>query len=76
VNTFQKNKKYSCHGTVVHEVCIVGIGDFPAIVRDRSRRLFHNKYFMDYDHTVMGCMEEHLVAANIQEHQQECGGLA
>lgn len=73
VNTFQKKTKYKCQGTVVHKVCIVGAGDLPAVVRDKSRRLFHNKYLMSYDHTVMGCMEERIVAGNRREYQQECG---
>ena len=76
VNTFQKTKKHQCHGVVVHKVCVVGAGDLPGIVRDKSRRLFHNKYFMDYDHTVMGCMEERIVAGNRREYKLECEGGA
>ena len=32
---------------------------------------FHNKYFMEYDHTVMSCMEERIVQINKLEYQQE-----
>lgn len=72
LNTFQK-KGYQCHGTVVHKVCIVGAGDLRTIVRYKpGKRLFHNKYFMEYDHTVMGCMEKRIVARNRQEYQLEC----
>lgn len=72
VNTFQKRRKYACRGAVVHEVCVVGAGDLSALLADRSRHLFHNKYFMELDHTVMGCMEELIVVWNKKEYQQEC----
>ena len=33
---------------------------------------FHNKYFMEVDHTVMDCMEEQLVIRNKQEYVSDC----
>ena len=37
-----------------------------------ERALFHNKYFMEVDHTVMDCMEERAVARNRLEFEQDC----
>lgn len=73
VNTFQKLRKYNCQGLLVHEVCVVGAGDLAAVVREGRNCLFHNKYFMDFDPSVMDCIEERLVAANKLEYQEECG---
>lgn len=72
VTTFQRLKRYGCLGKVVHEVCVVGAGDLAAVVREKGH-LFHNKYFMGYDHSIMNCMEERLVSLNKLEYQQECG---
>ena len=35
---------------------------------------FHNKYFMEWDHTVMDCLEEQLVIRNKREYIKECSG--
>ena len=34
--------------------------------------MFHNKYFMERDHTVMDCVEEELVIRNKQEYERDC----
>ena len=37
----------------VHDICIVDSGDFKRILRATNygkMALFHNKYFMEYDH--------------------------
>lgn len=73
VNSFQRGKKYACRGKVVHEVCVVSAGDLKDVMRGRGNHLFHNKYFMEYDHSVMTCAEEVLVRLNQQEFKQECG---
>ncbi len=68
----------NCHGKVVHNVCIVDIGDLSWIdtgcIQGRYA-LFHNKYFMENDHVVMDCMEERIIARNKLEHAQDsrCG---
>ena len=61
----------TCHGKVVHRICIVGVGDLPRVVQMAGGHFFHNKYFMEYDHTVMSCMEERIVQMNKLEYQQE-----
>ena len=33
---------------------------------------FFNKYFMDYDHVVMDCMERRIVQQNQLEYQRDC----
>ena len=40
-----------------------------------EKALFHNKYFMELDHTVMDCMEERAVAKNRQEFEADCAQL-
>ena len=61
---------YDCQGKVVHNVCIIGAGDLVDVVEAKS--LFFNKYFMDFDHTVMTCMEERIVAQNKMEYLEDC----
>ena len=59
-----------CNGKVVHNICIPKIGGLRRIMRDTENggnAMFHNKYFMEYDHTLMDCMEEELIARNIRE---------
>ena len=74
-----------CHGKRVHWICIVTAGDMKLVAGETSpcglaavrpeeaTALFHNKYFMEFDHTVMDCMEERLVWMNRLEYQQDCG---
>ena len=61
----------TCHGKVVHNICIVGVGDLPRVVQMAGRHFFHNKYFMEHDHTVMSCMEERIVQMNKLEYLRE-----
>lgn len=34
--------------------------------------MFHNKYFMERDHTVMDCIEEEIVNRNKEEYKRDC----
>ena len=61
----------TCRGKVIHQICIVGVGDLPRIMQKAGRHFFHNKYFIEYDHIVMSCMEEMIVQKNKLEYQQE-----
>ena len=65
------SKDAECRGKIVHSICIVGVGDLPHIINGRRGHIFHNKYFMEYDHTVMRCMEERIVQRNKLEYQQD-----
>ena len=67
-------KKNFCRGKLIHSVCIVAAADLSRVVdfKKGSNHLFHNKYFMGMDHTVMTCMEERIVAQNILDYQEEC----
>ncbi len=67
------SKPYPCHGKVVHRVCVVSAGDLVSVVKKTSVAVFFNKYFMEYDHTVMTCMEERIVARNKKEYLEDCG---
>ena len=71
---FKKECPSLCQGKWVHCVCIVGAGDLPNMLdyQKKAGYLFHNKYFMEMDHTVMDCVEEMLVARNKQEFANEC----
>ena len=65
-----------CKGTVVHGVCVVNSGDLPMIysmgVNADKPTFFFNKYFMEWDHVVMDCMEERLVERNKLEYVNDC----
>ena len=69
----------TCKGKTIHMVCIVSIGDLKGVVKSSEREMhthnrafFHNKYFMEFDHTVMDCMEERLVEENKREYEVDC----
>ena len=47
-----------CSGRLTHGICIVDVGDLNKTLEEGRNTLFHNKYFMEYDHVVMDCMEE------------------
>ena len=54
---------------------MVAAGDLKRIIEDSDngrKSLFHNKYFMELDHTTMNCMEERLVARNKKEYEDDC----
>ena len=71
-HAFWQNKKNRkrCKGKIVHNICIPRVDDLSRILKEArkgDKALFHNKYFMDYDHTPMDCMEEELIARNKRE---------
>ena len=74
-NTFwkynRKRKEGRCNGVIVHDICIVASGDLERIVMYEDTYIFHNKYSMELDHTVMDCMEERLIARNKDEVRQD-----
>ena len=37
-----------------------------------STVMFYNKYFMEYDHVVMDCMEKRIVEQNKLEYDRDC----
>ena len=64
---------------IIHKICIVTSADLSNAhmhskvdVNNLQGPMFHNKYFMERDHTVMDCMEEQLVIRNKLEYQQDC----
>lgn len=59
---------------VVHDICIVSASDLPRLYEASYNKLwlFHNKYFMEYDHIVMDCMERVLLQRNYHEYIQDC----
>ena len=69
-----KEKNWRCRGKVVHELCIPKIDDLRMIMnetRNGETALFYNKYFMEYDHTLMDCMEEEIIARNKREFDED-----
>ena len=70
-NSFQE-EEYNCKGVVHHNICIITAADLASVTKGKDY-LFHNKYFMEVDHTVMTCMEERIVARNKLEYRKECG---
>ena len=66
-----------CNSSVVHQVCIISSADLYQVkyevdLDNVQGPLFHNKYFMEKDHTVMDCLEEQLVIRNKREYMKEC----
>ena len=66
-----------CSGWFMHWICIVSSGDLHRLKRFMNTSgnrgaMFHNKYFMERDHTVMDCIEEELVSRNKQEYEKDC----
>lgn len=69
---FSANHKL-CQGTVVNSICIITAGDLPMVMgTSENRTLFHNKYFMNHDHTAMDCLEEMIVKKNKLEYERDC----
>ncbi len=71
-----KNGKAQCHGRIVHNICIVNAADLNHVMTRSNygtAGMFHNKYFMEDDHTVMDCVEEMIVEKNIEEHERDNG---
>ena len=70
---FPKNLK--CTGKVVHHCCILNVRDIPLLHKYKSGQstiFFYNKYFMEYDHVVMDCMEQRIVEQNKLEYKRDC----
>ncbi len=61
-----------CFGKIIHRVCIVGAEDLSRVSKYSGGHFFHNKYFMEYDDTVMCCMEKKLMERNWEEFQMDC----
>ena len=67
-------RKYCMRRRVVHNICIVSSSDLPRL-RNASINMswwFHNKYFIEYDHVVMDCMENLLLQRNGNEYEKDC----
>ena len=69
-----QEKKWRCRGKVFHNLCIPKIDDLRMIMeetRNGETALFYNKYYMEYDHTLMDCMEEEIIARNQREFDDD-----
>ena len=71
--------KYCTSGYIVHQICIMTSADLHRVSKDLKVNasnlkgpMFHNKYFMERDHTVMDCIEEQLVIRNRLEYKKKC----
>jgi len=73
---WKQHPQVKCEGKFVRNVCVVGGGDLQRVLAQSGRRFFHNKYHMEYDHSVMYCMEKRLMARNRDECVQDCDGLS
>ena len=70
-----RGNKTACSGQNVHDICVVNSGDLHRLkykpktnVRDT---FFHNKFFMEKDHTIMDCIEKELIHRNAVEFQKD-----
>ena len=60
---------------VVHVICILTAPDMKHVLDGRKTRrptFFFNKYFLEWDPTVMDCMEEKMVEVNMEEYWKDC----
>jgi len=71
-----KGHNETCKGRRVHNICVVSSGDLPLVyskgVNSHYPVFFFNKYFMEFDHVVMDCMEQRLLELNKFEYEQDC----
>ena len=70
-------EQYCKSGYIVHNICIMTSADLSSVHRQVNVNklrgpMFHNKYFMERDHTVMDCLEEQLVVRNKLEYEKDC----
>ena len=66
-----------CQGVVVHGITIItsaalSFVQYKVDLGNIQGPFFHNKYYMELDHTVMDCLEEQLVIRNKQEYENDC----
>ena len=57
-----------------HRICIVSASDLPWLrsIMDTRTFYFLNKYWIEYDHVVMDCIEDLLVQGNVEEYSRDC----
>lgn len=70
-------KKFCRGGHIVHNICIITSADLQRVrykvhMNNIKGPMFHNKYFMERDYTVMDCLEEQLVIRNRLEYKKDC----
>ena len=69
-----RNSSRCLEGKWHHRICIVSVGDLPWLKSgmDSGNFYFMNKYWIEYDHVVMDCMEDLLVEKNVEEFSRDC----
>ena len=77
ISNYQKSHASKlCPGKkIVHRICILTAPDMEHVVdavKARRPTFFFNKYFLEWDPTVVDCMEEKLVGANMEEYWKDC----
>lgn len=75
VSTASTRKRLCKSRMIVHIICILSYADLPTLRKYAvlSEYFFMNKYFMEWDHVIMDCMEEKLVERNKVEYRRDCG---
>ena len=61
----------TCTGKPVHMSCVLDVRAIPLFHSEKSTIIFFNKYFMEYDHVVMDCMEKRIVEQNKLEYKRD-----
>ncbi|XP_045169948.2 beta-1,3-galactosyl-O-glycosyl-glycoprotein beta-1,6-N-acetylglucosaminyltransferase-like [Mercenaria mercenaria] len=59
----------SCSGKFVREVCILGVGDLHRAYN--SIELFANKFYLDFEHIALDCLEELLYERTWKEYIED-----
>ena len=65
------NFKGTCTGKPVHMSCVLDVRAIPLFHSENGTIIFYNKYFMEYDHVVMDCMEKRIVEQNKLEYKRD-----
>lgn len=70
----QQNASLCIERKLNHRICICSASDLPWLRHKMERRSFYflNKYWIEYDHVIMDCMEDLLVKKNIEEYTRDC----
>ena len=75
-NDYARQHEYEvCKGKNIHSVCILSSGDLPTVyskgVNAHQPTFFFNKYFTEWDHVIMDCMEERIIEQNRLECEND-----
>ncbi|ESO94014.1 hypothetical protein LOTGIDRAFT_104647 [Lottia gigantea] len=60
---------WPCKGKRVRQICVLGIGDLPLLAS--RKEMFANKFYFDYQHYALDCLEEFLYNRTRDEYLEK-----